>query len=647
MSLNYDKIKAKEEGDGTQWTSYSDLFMVLSFVFLLLYVVSSLRNGAFSFQNQMQQNKTSKELSQLQATERAYNSLVNNRLEEKADDKEQELYHELMAKLSLLQEKSKVEKDDLRQAALDNEKKEMALNKYQQIIRNIINTNMLAKGRIERRDEVIQEKSETIEEKEDIIVEQDDTIEEKTEVIAQKEKTIEIKEQLIEQKQKDIAQKQKVLERKEHEISSLNQSIESQNNTISQNNQKINNINSALDKKIKALKETQKKFKTDKKKMAAKVAQLKRNTEKQVGALKNKNKLAEKNLKIVNTRLETASLQLNSAENSIQQAHNVIAEQERQKEQLANELQAKALQYSAQMEKLKSVHDSKMKAEKVAFMKNLKSQRLSARAKAKKLAQFKKAAEAKEAALGKKLNALTSKVSESQEKLKDSQAKAAAAAQRALAAGAQAKKLESKNVQLAEDLKKAQAKAAAKAKIVQDIQKNLKSAGVNAKIDAKSGEVVLSFGKEYFDAGKAELKGQMMKAIEKFMPVYTKSLFKNPAIAKKIKNIEIIGFSSPTYKGKYVDPQSLGLKDRLAMGYNLTLSFKRAKSIFNHVTDPKRMKFSEQKTLLPYLKVSGRSFLAEETKGRNLASGISAKKYCKKYDCKKSQRVIIKFTLKD
>ena len=43
MSLDYDKIKKKEEAN--QWTSNSDLFMVLSVVFLLLYVVSSLRNG--------------------------------------------------------------------------------------------------------------------------------------------------------------------------------------------------------------------------------------------------------------------------------------------------------------------------------------------------------------------------------------------------------------------------------------------------------------------------------------------------------------------------------------------------------------------------------------------------------------------------
>ena len=37
MSFDYDRFKAKED-NGSYWASYSDLFMVLSLVFLLLYV---------------------------------------------------------------------------------------------------------------------------------------------------------------------------------------------------------------------------------------------------------------------------------------------------------------------------------------------------------------------------------------------------------------------------------------------------------------------------------------------------------------------------------------------------------------------------------------------------------------------------------
>ena len=111
--------------------------------------------------------------------------------------------------------------------------------------------------------------------------------------------------------------------------------------------------------------------------------------------------------------------------------------------------------------------------------------------------------------------------------------------------------------------------------------------------------------------------------------------------------MEIIGFSSPTYKGRYVDPQSLQDQDRAAVSYNLDLSYNRAKSIFSYMFDKKSMTYQHQKDLLPLVKVTGRSFLAEEVKGRDIASGLAIKDYCAKYNCEKSQKVIIRFNLKD
>ena len=60
-----------------------------------------------------------------------------------------------MNKLSLLQEEAKTEKERLQQQALENGQKEKALNQYQQMVRNIINANMIAKTRIKKRDDVI------------------------------------------------------------------------------------------------------------------------------------------------------------------------------------------------------------------------------------------------------------------------------------------------------------------------------------------------------------------------------------------------------------------------------------------------------------------------------------------------------------
>jgi hypothetical protein len=79
----------------------------------------------------------------------------------------------------------------------------------------------------------------------------------------------------------------------------------------------------------------------------------------------------------------------------------------------------------------------------------------------------------------------------------------------------------------------------------------------------------------------------------------------------------------------------------------LDLSYKRAKSIFKYIFNTKKFRYKNQKRILPLTKVSGRSYLSEKIKGRNLASGISQKEFCKKYNCKKAQRVIIKFNLED
>ena len=124
--------------------------------------------------------------------------------------------------------------------------------------------------------------------------------------------------------------------------------------------------------------------------------------------------------------------------------------------------------------------------------------------------------------------------------------------------------------------------------------------------------------------------------------MYSKSLFGNPAVSNQISAVEVIGFASPTYKGKFVDPNSSKPEDREALKYNMDLSYKRAKSIFNYILDEKEMNFAHRQTLVPNLKVSGRSFLDLMKMDRNVAS---ADEYCKKNDCKKAQRVIIRFSM--
>jgi len=149
LGFSYDKIKAQEES-GNQWTSYSDLFMALSFIFLLLYVTASLKSEATNFSKRAQSEAQAHEIAELKEQLTVYETLKKDYLEQKATPKDQKIYQDLMSKLSLLQEESRKEKEGLRQKAQRNEEKEMALNHYQKLIRNIINANVISQTKIKR-----------------------------------------------------------------------------------------------------------------------------------------------------------------------------------------------------------------------------------------------------------------------------------------------------------------------------------------------------------------------------------------------------------------------------------------------------------------------------------------------------------------
>ena len=80
---------------------------------------------------------------------------------------------------------------------------------------------------------------------------------------------------------------------------------------------------------------------------------------------------------------------------------------------------------------------------------------------------------------------------------------------------------------------------------------------MKAEVDMGTGDVLLSFGDQYFNTGQANLKPKMEKILEQAMPAYSSSLFENPKVANKIQSVEIVGFASPTYKGKYVNPSKV------------------------------------------------------------------------------------------
>ncbi|MCB0356505.1 MAG: hypothetical protein KDD40_05830, partial [Bdellovibrionales bacterium] len=156
MSFDYDKIKEKQENQ-SYWATSSDLFMVLALVFLLLYVVAGLKTSTYSIQKNKEYKRVMELNADLKEQLKVYNTVQQDYLEKQASSEDVKVYKNLMDKLELLQEDAKKEKESLQAQAQENAQKEQALNKYQQLIRNIINSNMLAKTTIQRRDQQIAE----------------------------------------------------------------------------------------------------------------------------------------------------------------------------------------------------------------------------------------------------------------------------------------------------------------------------------------------------------------------------------------------------------------------------------------------------------------------------------------------------------
>ncbi len=553
MSFNYEK--SKEHGNDNFWTSYSDLFLGLSTIFLLLYVTSSLRTGTDAIKNEVDNQKLTMQVEELQNQVKMYESVKNEYLAKSAPKDEAQEYTELMDKLTLLQEDAKTEKDKLIQQAMDNEKKGKALNKYQQMIRNIIDSNKVGKAKIINRDVVIQ----------------DQDVE-------------------IDSQQKKIAD--------------LNKDITTKKQLIEEGERKINETQVALDKHIKELQRTYKQNKISKKLFEQKTAKLKAENQKEIEDLANRNQQYNQQLSQANQKLTQVAGQLEQTQNAL-----TAKEGEAQNLQKAlSETAAEANNLKGSIEALKGGFAAEKARDQAAFENELRKQKLGAAERARREAQFRDGAAAKEKAMQGKLSSLEGQLHNTE--------------------GA---------------LAKAKTEIDARREVAQEIKRGFEKAGVKADIDMQTGEVVLDFGNTYFDNDSANLKPEMRSVLEKAMPSYSKSLFGNPKIAKMISSVEVVGFASPTYKGRFIDPKSDNPEDKSAIKYNMDLSYRRANSIFTQILEDQGSDFDHRKDLLGLMKVSGRSFLeVMKVQNRNVSSSAE---FCKVNDCKKAQRVIVRFSM--
>lgn len=473
MNLDYEKLKFKHTSkEGEQWASYSDLFMVLSIIFLLLYVVASVRSGTLALQDKAIAQKVKKENEKLKAKVQVYESIKDDFLDEEASVKEQKKYQALMRKVSLVVLEQEQKEKDLAQKYFLQKQKNRELNSYQQELATLINQNALLKASLlEKKDQLNFSKLEL------------------------KELETELRDQVqIREKQaKALKFSQTLIRERKIENKDLKQNIQDH---VAKDVEKVETI----------------------------------------------------------------------------AAKRILELSQKHSNQLAN-LQAENRKLSAQIEDIKKKYGDRLLLKKF------------------------------------QVGSLKKKLSSSLAKMENSGAK--------------------------------------KMAIAQIIEQSFKDKGVPVDINEKTGDIILSFDNEYFDNGKAILKPGMKETLNRFIPLYAQTLLGNKEVRDEISGIEIMGFASPTYNKRYVDPTSLDPKYKEAVNYNLDLSYQRAKSIFNYVFDTRRMKYPYQRDLRSLIKVTGRSFVTEKKAGRSIASGTSWVKFCQKYNCEKSQRVIIRFEVND
>jgi DNA repair exonuclease SbcCD ATPase subunit len=180
------------------------------------------------------------------------------------------------------------------------------------------------------------------------------------------------------------------------------------------------------------------------------------------------------------------------------------------------------------------------------------------------------------------------------------------------------------------------------------LKKNFEEAAIKAQVNAETGEVTLAFSKVYFDKGQFALKDEMKEDLSRFLPTYAKAVLLDQKILSRIDSFEVIGFASPTFNKKYINPKELKVDNLNAVSFNLDLSYKRARSIYEFVFNPKKIAFDGQDTMFKMTKVSGRSFLdgKEVKEDDRVPANVTDKDYCEKYNCHEQQKVIIKFVLK-
>lgn len=181
--------------------------------------------------------------------------------------------------------------------------------------------------------------------------------------------------------------------------------------------------------------------------------------------------------------------------------------------------------------------------------------------------------------------------------------------------------------------------------IAKKLADKFKRSNVSAHVDPVTGNVTLDLGKNFlFEKNSYKISLKAKEQLKKIIPLYADVLFSEGKVSDQISSFNIEGHASPSYRGKFIDPEKINTK---AYSYNMLLSGQRAAAISSFMFGPKIGEYQHKVELKKKTRSVGYGYTMPikymGTKDRSIASN----NYCYPYDCSLSQRVELSFTLRD
>jgi len=637
-----DEEKQDDSGGGSVWSSYSDLFMTIAIVFLVMFVFTMLQSQVEKMKSTLEQEQQKKQLEAKIPEKMKKRTEAHKKLMVKSiDDIEQknkliaEKMKEFMALNKDLSQQKKVYnqilKDQLKQEAIiaQSRKKFVELRKeFKKRRKELDREKALAKQEIEKikkekENEIAKIQLESAQKINKVIVEKTNEF---NKVIAEKNKVVDkvqIEKEQIERNNKNLAKKVNSLEvqkrRNQEEIEGITVAYESKIDLLQNDikNQKgkfeqenLNLKTEAIQAKqnIKTLmKEAQNRFSQQNSKAHRKVSSLK---QKLANSLASHGKQIQKIQGTHSKETNRLHAQVSKLQGNLKNLEGKLSDSENE----YGKLQGEARLASQQTKSLNG-QLGKLNSENKGLHHNLQG-------------------------FEKKVSGLHSSITDLKGQLAINEKEIESLKE----CGTKSRKLASLNGVLKNKLtntKYALNKAASrKLNIMQKILANLKANGVDVEADLQRGVITLRMDDIFnFGNNSYQLNHSARAKLKKIIPIYAEALLGEKDSAEHIAGVTITGFASPRFRRVFVDPIAT---DYDAYNYNLNLSVKRAEQIAKYIFSNQIGDYNHKTPLREITSVSGKSYMDPVKIDRQVTVET-----CGPYDCARSRRVEINFILKD